>query len=163
MAKKSKKNRGCLGAIFWLVSGTFLGLGIAASIAIYINQLHIPFTKTPTIDPDISSQDSRQKAEEEILDFHNTLQRPRAKPFKEETKESEEQSSHRFVFYLQLGSFSQLKSASSRLLNGPSHTRYKVSSFAVLSVFRFAVYPSSAISPRNASADFNCEKDPSCR
>ena len=163
MAKKSKKNRGCLGAIFWLVSGTFLGLGIAASIAIYINQLHIPFTKTPTIDPDISSQDSRQKAEEEILDFHNTLQRPRAKPFKEETKESEEQSSHRFVFYLQLGSFSQLKSAEAlrgeMALEGYTANLNTDKTANDDTLYRVWLGPFN----NRDEADFNCEKDPSCR
>ena len=51
MAKAKIKKRGCLGAFLWLCLGFTLGVGAAASWAVFINKLYIPFTETPTRTP----------------------------------------------------------------------------------------------------------------
>lgn len=115
MAKAKIKKRGCLGAFLWLCLGFTLGVGAAASWAVFINKLYIPFTETPTRDSDISSEESRSNTARETLEFHETLKRQQATPLVEEDDETpqNQEAPRRFVYHLQLGSFSQREDAES--------------------------------------------------
>ena len=95
---------------FWrglliLAIGFTGGLGVAAFIAVKVNELPIPLKDSPTRDSNFSRDNDDQRTQREALEFHETLrQRRNVKP--SATIPDTPQASFNFVYYLQLGAFS---------------------------------------------------------
>lgn len=103
---KSGNKRGCLGALMWMMTGVFVGLAAAAAVAVYVNQLHLPFADSPTRDSSITPEQSRERSREEARDFYETLKERQALPLAEEDDEEDTPAANRrFVWHLQTGAF----------------------------------------------------------
>lgn len=108
MARKKAKSggRGCLGALVWMMTGVFAGLGAAAAVAVYVNQLHLPFADSPTRDSALTPEQSRERSRQEALDFHDTLKQRQALPaVADDEEEAQTPSARKFVWHLQTGAF----------------------------------------------------------
>ena len=115
-AKKPK--RGCLGALLLLMFGSFIGMGLAAAVAVYVNELHLPFIDTPTRDSSLTPEQSRERSKREALEFHDALKRRQTLPLVEDESESGDAEpsteQRRFVWHLQVGAFAAKEAAEER-------------------------------------------------
>ena len=100
-AGKNKKDGGVFRGVLLLALGFTAGMGVAAAVAVYINELHLPFITPPTRLPAVKTETESGR---EVVEFHELLRQQ--KPSRLRTEDNATTNSPRqFVFYLQVGVF----------------------------------------------------------
>lgn len=110
-----KKKGGFWRGLFLFLLGFSAGLGAAASLAVYINELPLPFIAPPTRQATAPGEAGRRQEERDIVEFHNLLRQspPQAQPQQPQQLEEEDAAAvtRRFVYYLQIGAFRDVNRA----------------------------------------------------
>lgn len=100
---KKKKGGGFWRGVFLFLLGVTFGMGGAAVSVAYVNKLHLPFIEPPTRSPGLSGEQTRQRSEEEALQFRDVLRSRQPQPLQEE--EEDKQPPSQPAYYLQIGAF----------------------------------------------------------
>lgn len=111
--KESQKKGGLGRGLLLLALGFTGGLGAAATFAVHVNKLPLPFSAPPTRDSDGADGDSVERTKRETLEFHETLRKRRAPAAAPEdgAPSSADNLPRQFVYYLQLGAFARRDAA----------------------------------------------------
>ncbi len=130
--------------VFLTLLGFTGGVGAAAYLAAYINELPVPLSAPPTRDANLPGGESLQRTRRDTLEFHETLRRRRAAP---PVAAAPETTVRRFVSYLPLGAFGRRDAAESlrgevALLGGQASIREDKSENAEIFRVWMGPYPS---------------------
>lgn len=115
--KKSKSGGGFWRGVLLFALGFTAGMGAAAGIAVYINELHLPFIEPPTRKIKQASTQQQEQAREEVQ-FHDILKNKQPVPVEAQPAQPPADdtgapalSRGEFVFYLQIGAFAEESAA----------------------------------------------------
>ena len=113
MAVKKKKGGGFWRGLFLYLLGVSSGMAGAAGIAVYVNELPLPFITPPTRQADGGGEEARKRDEREIVEFRDLLRQsqPQQELSEEKTSPPTTATARSFVYYLQVGAFRDVERA----------------------------------------------------